>query len=318
MPSRDPADPPVRRFGYVRYAEDTLLGFSGPRAEAEMIKGQRTTFLPDTLKLALSQDKTLITHARSHAARFLGSDVVTRNADDQHDHRGQRCSNGALGRKVPVDGIKAKWAQDRQRGQPIPLAARLNDTDYSIVSQDQAEYRGFVQYYLRALNVHRLWRLHHVRALSLASTLANKHKSKLARVYRKYQTTVTTPHGTPPVLEVRVPRGADQPPLVARCGGMELRWHKTAILNDRPKEGYSRRSEIAQRLLAQRCELCGAEEDCAVHPLRKLVDLHKAGRQAKPAWVKRRAMRQRKTLGVCRLCHAAIHYGEPKRHKSVA
>jgi hypothetical protein len=29
------------------------------------------------------------------------------------------------------------------------------------------------------------------------------------------------------------------------------------------------------------------------------------------------AMRQRKTLVVCRLCHEAIHYGKPKRHQSV-
>jgi hypothetical protein len=175
-----------------------------------------------------------------------------------------------------------------------------------------------VQYYLLAFNVHRLWRLHHVMELSLASPLANKHKSKLAQVYRKYQTTVTTPHGTHKVLEVTVPRGANKTPLVARFGGMELRWQKTAILNDRPKAVYSNRSEIEQRLLAQRCELCGAEEDCEVHHIRKLADLHKAGRKDKPAWVKRMAMRRRKTLVVCRACHEAIHYGEPKRHKSVA
>jgi hypothetical protein len=43
----------------------------------------------------------LITHARTPAARFLGDDVVTLDADDKHDHRGQRCINGALGLKVP-------------------------------------------------------------------------------------------------------------------------------------------------------------------------------------------------------------------------
>lgn len=318
MPSRDPADPNFRRLWYVRYADDTLLGFSGPRAEAEAIKGQLTAFLRDTLKLELSQDKTLITHARTRAARFLGYDVVTLDADDKHDHRGQRCINGALGLKVPVDVIKAKCAQYMKHGKPTHLAARLNDSDYSIVSQYQAEYRGFVQYYLLAFNVHRLWRLHHVMELSLASTLANKHKSKLSRVYRKYQTTMTTPHGTHKVLEVTVPRGAGKKPLVARFGGIELRWQKTATLNDRPKEVYSHRSEIEQRLLAQHCELCGVEENCEVHHIRKLADLDKPGRQDKPAWVKRMAMRKRKTLVVCRTCHEAIHYGKPKRHKSVA
>ena len=42
------------------------------------------------------------------------------------------------------------------------LAARLHDDDFSIITQYQAEYRGLVQYYLLAFNVHRLWRLHHV------------------------------------------------------------------------------------------------------------------------------------------------------------
>jgi hypothetical protein len=115
-----------------------------------------------------------------------------------------------------------------------------------------------------------------------------------------------------------VPRGVGKKPLVAGFGGIELRWQKTATLNDRPKEVYSYRSEIEQRLLAQHCEVCGAEEDCEVHHIRKLADLDKPGRKDKPAWVKRMAMRKRKTWVVCRPCHEAIHYGEPKRHQSVA
>jgi hypothetical protein len=120
------------------------------------------------------------------------------------------------------------------------------------------------------------------------------------------------------VLEVRVARGANKPPLVARFAGIELRWQKTAILNDRPKEVYSNRSEIEQRLLAQHCELCDAEENCEVRHIRKLADLDKVGRKDKPDWVKRMVMRKRKTLVVCRPCHEAIHYGKPTRHESVA
>ena len=36
------------------------------------------TFLRDTLKLELSRDKTLITHATSQAAKFLGYELVHR------------------------------------------------------------------------------------------------------------------------------------------------------------------------------------------------------------------------------------------------
>ena len=50
---------------------DGLLGFSGPRAEADEIKRPIGAFLRETLKLELSASKTLITHARTEAARFL-------------------------------------------------------------------------------------------------------------------------------------------------------------------------------------------------------------------------------------------------------
>ena len=63
LPSRDPNDPGYRRLRYVRYADDFVLGFSGPKVEAEQIKESLRTFLRDSLKLELSKDKTLITHA---------------------------------------------------------------------------------------------------------------------------------------------------------------------------------------------------------------------------------------------------------------
>ena len=58
-------DPGYRRLRYMRYADDHLLGFTGPKAEAEQIKAKLATFLRETLGLELNQQKTLITHARS-------------------------------------------------------------------------------------------------------------------------------------------------------------------------------------------------------------------------------------------------------------
>ncbi len=291
-----------------------LLGYSGPREEAERIKLQLEGYLRDSLKLELSREKTLITHARTEAARFLGYEIVTLDADEKHDPRGHRCINGAPGLKVPVDVMRAKCSRYMRRGKPSRLAARLNDTDFSIMTQYQAEYRGLVQYYLLAFNVHRLWRLHRVMELSLVHTLAGKFKTSVNRVYRKYQTTVEVPHGTQKVLEVVVDRGPKRRPLVARFGGIELRWQKHTILNDHPKEVFGVRSEVVQRLLAQECELCGAKGTCQVHHVHKLADLNRPGQGEKPPWIKRMAARRRKTLVVCQKCHEAIHRERPKRH----
>src|SRR6516165_7721571 len=154
MASRDPGDPDFHRLWYVRYADDFLLGFSGPRAEAEEIRRQLQGFLHGELKLELSQEKTLITHARTEAARFLGYEIVTLDADCKHDHRGQRCINGAPGLKVPAAVIRKKCSRYMQRGKPIHLAIRLQETDFSIITQYQAEYPALVPYSLLAFNVH--------------------------------------------------------------------------------------------------------------------------------------------------------------------
>jgi hypothetical protein len=77
----------------VRYADDWLLGFSGPKAEAEGIKQALRECLRETLKLELSEAKTVITHARTSAAKFRGYQVISHHADDKLDRRGQRHVN---------------------------------------------------------------------------------------------------------------------------------------------------------------------------------------------------------------------------------
>lgn len=117
MPSRDPNDPDFRRLWYVRYADDWLLGFSGPREEAEEIKCKLSEFLRDTLTLELSEEKTLITNARTESARFLGYEIINQNADEkQHRKSHRRCINGVPGLKVPVDVIRTKCSNYMQRG----------------------------------------------------------------------------------------------------------------------------------------------------------------------------------------------------------
>ncbi|HEY1351796.1 MAG TPA: reverse transcriptase domain-containing protein, partial [Ktedonobacteraceae bacterium] len=61
-----------RRLKYVRYADDTLFGFIGSRAEAEEIREKIANWLRENLKLTLSIEKTLITNASKDSARFLG------------------------------------------------------------------------------------------------------------------------------------------------------------------------------------------------------------------------------------------------------
>ena len=113
LPSRDPYDPGYRRLRYVRYADDFVLGFIGPKVEAQQVKETLETFLRDTLKLELSREKTLITHATSQAARFLGYELVNQQANDQFDPTGRRRVNGRIGLRVPADVIEHGVGLDR-------------------------------------------------------------------------------------------------------------------------------------------------------------------------------------------------------------
>lgn len=93
MPSKDPRDPGYRRLYYTRYADDHLLGFTGPKDEAERIKDRLETFLREELKLELSAEKTLITHARTGAARYLGYEITVQHCDSRIT-AGRRATNG--------------------------------------------------------------------------------------------------------------------------------------------------------------------------------------------------------------------------------
>jgi len=146
LPSQDPQDPDFRRLRYTRYADDFVLGFSGSKEEAEAIKRAISNFLRDTLKLELSEEKTLITHARTGAAKFLGYEIVVQHADDKLDRRGQRQVNETIGLRVPKNVIEHQCALSMQHGKPAQRAEMLDDRDYSIVAKYQAEYRGVVQY----------------------------------------------------------------------------------------------------------------------------------------------------------------------------
>lgn len=205
--------------------------------------------------------------------------------------------------------IKAQCAPYLKRGKPAHLPSMLNYDDYSIVSIYGARYRGIVQYYLLAGDVFRLDRLHWVMQSSLLCSLANKHRSTMSKMARKYKVTIETPAGPRKCLQAAITRAPSRRPLTARFGGIPLKRQKSAALTDRdPARGHPRRRELTRRLLAGFCELCGRTEEIQVHQIRKLADLDQLG-QEQPDWAALMIRKRRKTLVVCSTCHAGIHVG---------
>ncbi|MFJ8724661.1 reverse transcriptase domain-containing protein [Streptomyces sp. NPDC093269] len=314
LPSSDPNDPGYRRLRYVRYADDHLLGFAGPRAEAEQIKQYLAQFLREELKLELSQDKTLITHARTRAARFLGYEITIQHNDTKKTGRYRRV-NGQISLRVPRDVIKAKCAPYLARGKPAKRKALINSSDHAIVATFGAVYRGVVQYYLLAGDVFRLHRLHRlqwVMETSMLKTLAAKHRSSVPKMAARHKARIDTLNGPRVCFEARIER-KNRNPLVARFGGIPLQRQRTAELADRElvRVDYPQKELIA-RLLADTCEICGSKGNVQVHHVRALADLAHAGWQPSD-WARVMLHRRRKTVVACDTCHDHIHSERPAR-----
>ena len=305
VPCGDPMDPGYRRLRYCRYADDELLGFTGPKAEAEAIKDQLAAFLRDELALELSAGKTLITHARTRAARFLGYEITIRH-DDSKITGGRRMLNGTVALRVPLDVIKAKCAPCRRQGKPWHRSRLINLDDYQIVQVYAAEYRGVINYYLLASDV---WRLHALRwnaETSMLKTLAAKHQSTVTKMAARFKAKIETPYGLRTCFEARVRREGKKD-LVARFGGIPLQRDRNRVITDPvPVRIPAPRKELTHRLLARRCELCGHGAAVEVHQVAKLARLGQPG-PGQPAWAALMAKIRRKTLVVCLTCHEVIH-----------
>jgi len=314
-------DPNFRRLRYVRYADDFLLGFIGPRKEAEEIKRQLREFLREELKLELSEEKTLITHAKSEAAKFLGHEITTiqdnRKRFITSDGRDQRSINGRIGLRVPKHVIETKCRSYMRNNEAVHRTELIKESDYTIVTTYQLEFRGIANYYQLAYNMHALNKLKRVMENSLIKTLASKFKMTMPRIRAKYKAEHVVKDKKYQVLQVVIPR-KEKKPLIARWGAVPLVWDIRATLDDQPPRAIKgNRSELVQRLLAEYCEYCGSTVDLEVHHVRAMKDLHSYPGHEKPAWVVRMIALKRKAMIVCRTCHEDITHGRPLRRQSI-
>jgi group II intron reverse transcriptase/maturase len=312
LPRQDPNDPNYRRLKYVRYADDFILGFAGPMQEAEGIKTKLKEFLGDNLKLELSEEKTLITHAGSGRARFLGYEIMAQHGDDYRGPDGKRAANGVIALRIPESVINGHCERLSAGGKPIHRAEILMEDDFNIVAQYGAEYRGLVNYYILAHNIAWLNKLKYVMQLSMLKTLAHKHKSSVKTMMLKYMTKTSTADGPRRSIEVKVCRDGKKP-LVARFGGIPLKRKVIASIEDVEIKSTPMRNGLIERLVAEICEVCGSKDKIRVHHIRKMADLKRKGGGEKPLWVQMMAARRRKTLVVCHDCHVDIHAGRPFR-----
>jgi len=310
-PSQDPKDPDYRRLRYIRYADDFLLGLAGPMMEAKDIKDRISMFLGTELKLTLSAEKTLMTHAHTERARFLGYEIGIMAAPTKFDERRKRSVNGKVGMYIPEDVIRTKRERYLRDGKPIHRPELLNDSEFDIIVRYQSEYRGLVNYYGLAQNLGSLGYLGFTMATSLLKTLAAKNQTRLMTEVKRLKSTTPTSEGPRTCLKLIIPREGKKP-LIAIFGGISLKRLKNPVIIDQVILPYIRmRSEIIERLLNDTCEVCQSKERIEMHHVRKLAGLNKKGKREKPLWMKIMISRKRKSIPLCKRCHDDIHHNRP-------
>jgi len=313
VPSQDTHDPDFKRLRYVRYADDFLLGLIGSKEDAEGIKERLKAFLMERLGLEMSEEKTLVTHARTDRAQFLGYEVGTMHSSSMPS------VNGGIELRVPEAKLE-EIATCYKRGAKAHHRAEIaEDSDFDIVTKYGAEWRGLVRYYILARNIRRFGLAERTVRLSLLKTLANKHKTTVKTIWDRYKFCHPTPNGGRMGLQVKVTREGKEP-LIATFGEIPLQRRIGEVISDHIN-GISlqpRRTEIIQRLRADQCEICGSRDKVQVHHIRKLADLIRKGKAERPLHVKIMAARRRKTLVVCKSCHLDIHSGRPLKRMANA
>ncbi len=276
-------EPEYRRLRYIRYADDFLLGFVGPKEEALEIRQKIGDFLSDKLRLTLSMEKTKITHATDDKATFLGYELsVTRRGDlvtDEAANAGRRATNGSIALLMPRKVVDRYRESHSSGGKLVHRTDLIDETDYTIIQRYQGVLRGLYNYYCMAINVSdKMNQVRWTLQVSLLKTLARKYESSVIDMVRRYRVEIQGLKA----LQVVIDRPG-KTPLIATFGGFHieripagmgivdfcptLTWNKPA----------SKRSEVVQRLLAGKCELCDAEHvPTQVHHIRKLADLDRA------------------------------------------
>ena len=121
-------------------ATHLLLGFIGPKAEAEDIKTRLGTFLGTQLHLTLAPEKTLVTHATTDRARFLGYEIGVLASDIKFDDERRRSINGRVALYIPEDVVETKRKRFLKEGKVIHRAELLNHSEYDIVTHRSLKF----------------------------------------------------------------------------------------------------------------------------------------------------------------------------------
>lgn len=311
FPSGDEMDGSYRRLKYIRYADDFILGIIGSKEDVLRIKEDIKSFLSESLALELSEEKTLITHT-GKSAKFLGYEItVTRNNHQRRDVQGRlrrtygkrvrlNVSMATLRDKLLEYGaMEIKLRNGKEIWKPKCRSGLIFNDDLEILDRYNRETVGFCNYYLIANNCVVLHNFRYIMEYSMYKTFAGKYRSTVRKINKKYRRNklFTVKYEQKGVIKSRTfYKTSFKRRTTAFNGSCDIEPYSIADVS---------RTNLTDRLKAEKCELCGATGKLIMHHVRNLKDL-----KGKESWKRLMSARKRKTIALCPSCHRLRHLGK--------
>ncbi|KAA2434760.1 group II intron reverse transcriptase/maturase, partial [Alistipes onderdonkii] len=264
FPSGDEMDGSYRRLKYIRYADDFILGVIGSKEDALRIKEDIKSFLSESLALELSEEKTLITHT-GKSAKFLGYEItVTRNNHQRRDVQGRlrrtygkrvrlNVSMATLRDKLLEYGaMEIKLRNGKEIWKPKCRSGLIFNDDLEILDRYNRETVGFCNYYLIANNCVVLHNFRYIMEYSMYKTFAGKYRSTVRKINKKYRLNklFTVKYEQQGVIKSRTfYKTSFKRRTTAFNGSCDIEPYSIADVS---------RTNLTDRLKAEKCELCGA------------------------------------------------------------
>lgn len=311
MPCKEPMDSNFKRLQYVRYCDDFIIGIIGSKEDAKKVKEEIGQFIQNKLHLELSNEKTLITKA-TNKARFLGFDIrVTPKSNlTKKTKRGIKVRNygGHVMLEVPTELIQKKLIElkamkivvnnNTEIWKSIHRGDLTGRNDLSIIDQYNGEIRGLCNYYSIANNRSKLHKFRYIMEYSFYRTMACKYRTSVRKIISKFR--INKNIG----IKYQDNKGNEK---------VRILWKGSLAKDPKPlgvevdtihkPKGILKRPKLAERLNSNRCEWCGKHtKELEVHQVRTLKELDE-----KEDWSRFMKKINRKTLVVCKDCHAKIH-----------
>ena len=174
----------------------------------------------------------------------------------------------------------------------------MNKSDIEILTAYNAEVMGLYNYYSIANDSYKIGRFANVMKYSMYKTFANKYKTNVHEIKRRYCIDDLF------TLEYETRRGRRTTTFYKdgfKRKELPTKFDEVSLLPQYTK--YQKTNTLKQRVERHTCELCGKKtRELEIHQVKKLKDL-----KGTDEWVLTMRRMRRKTLVVCTECHKMIH-----------